>query len=246
MTLDVLEWTKHGGQKIDHFQVFGERRTGTNYVAQLIDDNLAVDQTTKYGWKHGYPTMPCIARSALLVIVVRDPLSWLSSLHNRPFAKSHEGLAFGEFLRTQWYDQYRAKDFGHSRWGYQGMPKDRLVANQLDRHPITGKRFENPLEMRSVKNACFLGLLERECNAVLVDYEMAKNTPADMLTIISERYDIAAKGKIDVPGHVGAKGRPGQRVSDVGISNEDMAFIRAHLDVEQETRLGFWEDLNAA
>jgi hypothetical protein len=231
-------------EKIDHFQVFGERRTGTNYVARLISDNLEIKETTKYGWKHSYPTMPCIARSALIVVVVRSPLAWLSSLHNRPFAKSHEGLSFPDFLRTQWYDQYRARDFGHGRWGYEGMPKDRLVANQLDRHPITGARFANPLELRTVKNQCFLGLTSRESNCVIVDYDVANDTPVDTVRAIAALFDVSIREHVEVPGHVGAKGHQKPRVTAKDMSAQDLAFIRDNLDFNLEARLGFGDDLS--
>lgn len=241
MAGDVLEWARPYRETLDHFQVFGERRTGTNFVAQLMSENFTLEQTKKYGWKHGYPTMPCVQKTALFVVVVRSPLAWLSSLHNRPFAKSHEGLGFSEFLRTEWHDQYHPKDLGHTLWGYGGMPKARRVPNQLDRHPITGKAFQNPLEMRSVKNACFLGLLERNCNAVLVDYDMVKDAPDKVLSAISEIYELPMGEAVAVPGHVGAKGRPKERVSDTGIDQRDLEFIRQNLDAEQEERFGFWE-----
>ena len=246
MAEHVLEWSRKGRRPIDHFQVFGERRCGTNYVNQLLTDNLVAESTTRYGWKHGYPTMPCVARSGLLVIVVREPFDWLSSLHNRPFAISHEGLGFSEFIRSEWYDQYRPKDFGHGKWGYDGMLRDRRVANQLDRHPITGKRFRNPLEMRAVKNACFLGLLERDCDAVLVNYDTVSAEPSEVIEDIAALFEIATRGAYRVPGHVGAKGRPTARVTKGEISAEDFAFVKENIDFEQEIRLGFrgsFEDL---
>lgn len=240
-TFEHLRFHDH---KIDHFQVFGERRTGTNYVARLMSDNLDITETTKYGWKHTYPTMPCIARSALIVVVVRAPLAWLSSLHNRPFAKSHEGLAFPEFLRSEWYDQYRAKDFGHARWGYGGMPRDRAIANQLDRHPITGARFANPLEMRTIKNQCFLGLMSRESNCVVVDYDVANDTPVEMVREIADAFDIAVRADVAVPGHVGAKGHQKPRVTAKDMSADDLVFIRDNLDLTLEARLGYADELN--
>ncbi len=235
----VLEWVRHGDTPIDHFQIFGERRTGTNYVNRLLADNLDARSTTKYGWKHGYPTMPCIAASGLVVIVVREPLGWLSSLHNRAFTISHEGLDFPRFLRAEWYDRYRPKDFGHARWGYDGMHRASGVANQIDRHPITGKRFRNPLELRKVKSACFLGLLNRECNAVLVDYDTAKDRPGGVIDDVSRLFGISTKGRHHVPGHVGAKGRPKERVRTDDISDADFDFILSRLDHDQEARLGY-------
>lgn len=243
MTKGLLEWTRHNDQSLDHFQVFGERRCGTNFVNALIADNLTVTPTTKYGWKHGNPTMPCIAKKALIVVVVREPFAWLSSLHNRPFAMSHKSLAMPEFLRSEWYDQFIPKDFGHARWGYGGMIRDSHVANQVDRHPITGKRFRNPLEMRSVKNAAFLGLMERECNCAVVNYETANDHPDLFLTALCDAFDLTARHAFAKPDHVGAKGTDKKRLYRDDLSAEDVAFVQANLAPEQEARLGYASSL---
>ena len=79
--MPFLGATRHGTAPLDHFQVFGERRTGTNFLHHLIEANLPLAGTTKYGWKHGFPTMPCIADTALIAVIVREPFAWLSSLH---------------------------------------------------------------------------------------------------------------------------------------------------------------------
>ena len=236
--MPFLGATRHGTAPLDHFQVFGERRTGTNFLHHLIEANLPLAGTTKYGWKHGFPTMPCIADTALIAVIVREPFAWLSSLHNRPFAISHQDLGFSDFLRAEWYDEFIPKNFGFNRWGYSGMVRASGVANQADRHPLTGKRFANPLEMRTVKNQGFAGFLERECNAVLLDYDAVRTDPALVLRAIAERFGLNL-GTIEVPGHVGAKGKPRPRVSPEAISAEDRRFICGALDAGFEASLGY-------
>ena len=243
MTTGLLEWQRSNDVKIDHFQVFGERRCGTNFVDALISDNLTAQSTTKYGWKHGTPTMPCIAKNGLLVVVVREPFAWLSSLHNRPFAMSHKNLDMSAFLRTEWYDQFIPKEFGHARWGYSGMVRDSHVANQVDRHPITGKRFQNPLEMRTIKNAAFLGFLNRECNCAVVNYETANDRPDDFLAALCAEFGLEPRHAFEKPDHVGAKGTTKKRLYRDDLSAEDIAFVQANLDPDQETRLGYASSL---
>ncbi|WP_298905572.1 hypothetical protein [uncultured Aliiroseovarius sp.] len=228
---------------LQHFQVFGERRTGTNYLDRLIKDNLSIEPTNRYGWKHGTISMPCIAAHGLIVVVVRDPLTWLSSLHNRPFTKANSGLPFSEFLRTEWYDEFIPKDFGHARWGYSGMVRASHVPNQVDRHPITGKRFKNPLELRVVKTAGFLGFLERECNVAVVDYRYINTDPAGFISRLSDDFSIAKTTDFERPDRVGALGTNQPRKAPTDISAEDMDFIRTALDQVQETFLGYADDL---
>lgn len=224
---------------ITHFQVFGERRCGTNYVHALIEQNVLVKAVRNYGWKHGYPSMPCIRRDALIVAVVREPFSWLSSLHNRPFSRSHHELEFSDFLRTEWHDFYRPPEFGHAKWGYKGMPKHWKVPTQVDRHPITGKRFANPLEMRNVKNAGFCGFLHRECNVAVVDYDQTNKNPETVLASLAKTFDLDSKGEFVRPSYSGPKGRDKPRVRKEDISADDLAFIRETLDWDLEKKLGY-------
>lgn len=242
MTGVIIDHKRHFTVRPTHFQVFGERRTGTNFLHHLLDVNLDLNSTTRYGWKHGGPTMPCIAKDALIVVVMRDPIGWLSSLHNRAFAKSHEGLPFSEFLRREWYDEYIPKNFGHTKWGYGGMHKDRKVANQIDRHPVTGARFRNPFELRQVKTACFLGFLNRECNVAIVDYANVRKNPEALISGLSENFNVKRNGPLQVPERVGAPGKPRPRVAKDDIGEDDIRFIRESLDIEQEMSLGYAVD----
>ncbi len=240
MSGGFLEWVKTHRQAIDHFQVFGERRTGTNYLDHLIADNFEIEPRYNYGWKHGFATMPCIARSGLILVAVRHPISWLSSLYNEPFSKSHRELnTFSEFLHREWYDEYAPKHIGHRTWGYKGMPRDFKTANQLDRNPLTGKRFRNPLEMRFLKNQSYLGFLERESNVAVIDYDFAKDEPQTVINILSGAFSLTPKDTLSLPPRVGPPGRCIPRISESDISTEDLSFIRSSLDRNQEVRLGY-------
>lgn len=226
-------------ETITHFQVFGERRSGTNYVNKLIVENVKIDMTTRYGWKHGTITMPCIAPDGLVIAVVRNPITWLSSLHNRPFTKANKNLTFSDFLRTEWYDEYMPRDIGHAKWGYGGMVRAAHVANQIDRHPITGKRFANPLELRAVKTAGFLGLLNREANAVVVSYEYANSQPEEFIARLVEDFQLDRKRDFQRPDRVGPKGSGRPRITLDEMSDEDLSYIHARLDHAQECFLGY-------
>lgn len=239
MSSAIIEFNNLRAGPIGDFQVFGERRSGTNYIEQLIADNLLIAPTTKYGWKHGFPTMPCVSQSSLLIVVAREPVSWLSSLHNRPFSVSHRGLKFSEFIRREWYDLYRPKRFGHAKWGYGGMKKAHGVELQFDRHPITGKRFRNPMEMRNVKYASFLGFMERDCNVAVVDYGTANSDPLSVISEISVEFGIPQKDNLIIPGKVGPKGTGFARVTRDDINEDDWAFINDNLDAALEKRLGY-------
>lgn len=222
-----------------HAQVFGERRTGTNFLEALAAAQLKLEMTRRFGWKHGAPSMPCLPEDALILVIMREPVSWLSSLHNRPFAHSHRGLDFSEFLRKDWEYRYNPGDFGHARYGYQGMPKARRVPAQLDRHPVTGKRFAGPLELRRVKAAAMLGFLERDCNVAVIDYDTLRRDPEGIMADLSARFDIQRREAAEMPPQVGPAGHDGTRVTLDAMAPEDASFILNGLDHAQERRLGY-------
>ena len=96
-----------------------------------------------------------------------------------------------------------------------------------------------------MKNQCFLGLLSRESNCVVVDYDVANATPVEMVREIAALFDVNIRGHVEVPGHVGAKGHQKARVTANDMSADDLAFIRNNLDLDFEARLGFAQELSA-
>ena len=65
---------------VGRYQVLGERSSGTNYLSALLRLNTLAEPTTDYGWKHGFIQFQAVLRTDLLVVVVREPLSWLRSM----------------------------------------------------------------------------------------------------------------------------------------------------------------------
>jgi len=73
-------------------KLYGERNSCNNYMIKLLDTNTEVesvwDMHTKaiYGWTHGEP-IPCDEANHLginFIIMVKNPYSWLLSLHTTP------------------------------------------------------------------------------------------------------------------------------------------------------------------
>ncbi|MES2204461.1 MAG: sulfotransferase domain-containing protein [Pseudomonadota bacterium] len=91
-------------------KIYGERNTGTNYLMQLIENNIPIvkrngsaylissanssvdlDKTGELGWKHRlasaeYLQAKGVGRGAVLIVTLtKNPYSWLLSLHKRPY-----------------------------------------------------------------------------------------------------------------------------------------------------------------
>lgn len=93
-----------GGQDITHFQVLGERSSGTNYLETLLARNLTIRPRAQFQWKHGYPITHIIPRTHLTIVSFRDPLDWLRSMHKKPWhtAADFWQMSFSDFLRRPW------------------------------------------------------------------------------------------------------------------------------------------------
>ena len=107
---------------IKYIQIFGERCSGTKYLARLIDRNFeGVSLTKSFGCKHwfiknhfprGKPNTStdyeCIrtltdSDDTLFVVIYRNPFDYLRSLHLKPYhAPNHFGLTFSKFIRKKW------------------------------------------------------------------------------------------------------------------------------------------------
>ena len=234
---DVLQ----GSQTPSHFQVFGERRSGTNFVEALISRSLDIEPTRKYGWKHGCISAPAISSDALAIVVVRHPLSWIVSFFNTPFAAfpGYQPKKFSAFIRSEWESEARPRRQKWKSWGYRNDPSMQGEVMQLDRHPITGKRYENMVQMRNVKLACHLGLKQRVSNFAVINYEMASEKGTDVIADLANCFQLSRTSQtVEVANRVGPKSRPAVMRTDDIISS-DRQFILDALDTAQEQKVGY-------
>ena len=243
----VVALTRIGpGKKISEFQVFGERRSGTNYAGYVFAKNTYLKQTRRYGWKHGIPCYPVFPKRCLFVVVVREPISWIKSFFNAPFEADEKLVMddFSRFIRSEWVGRYRPIRSSWSRWGYDlDLGVGRGQELQLDRHPLTGERFSNPLELRSLKLTAMVGLLFRNVNAVVVRHEEFLSDTQQSLAGICDCFGVAKKPKYTpVKGRVGPRGDKLKPPVKFEISNADREFIINQLDLETEKFCGYLVD----
>ena len=236
---------------IKDFQVFGERRSGTNYVRALIAKNLKVKHVTHYGWKHGPPTMPAISKHSLIVLVARDPIDWIQSFYVTPHeAAEHLRVeqTFSEFIRAEWAGLALPGMQGWEKWGHQQNMELRGEELQWDRHPMTGARYKNVLEMRAVKYRAWLGLRERAAKFALVRYEDARDAPETVVEQLADEFLIDRKPDFDpIDQRMGNYSLfpDGFRERPKEISAKDRRYIADQLEPEIEEKLGYSQMLNA-
>ncbi|MCB0807331.1 MAG: hypothetical protein KDC05_16175 [Bacteroidales bacterium] len=93
-------------------KIYGQQNSGTIYLEWLIKRNLDVelDESPELGWKHRLAPekdeIPDQHReSTLFICLVKNPYSWLLSMHKRPyFHESLKKLSFTDFTRFSFGD----------------------------------------------------------------------------------------------------------------------------------------------
>ena len=147
-------------------------------------------------------------------------------------------MTFEAFLRAEWNTYVDQARFFRLAEG------DRRVGQplQYDRHPVTGRAFQNLLALRNAKNAAFAGLAERRMNVAFVRHEDVVADPAGVLQSLSDGFDLQLRvaDPIIPDGQFGWKMKKRQvELPPAGLMPGDRAFVVSQLDLELEARIGY-------
>lgn len=223
---------------LTHFQIFGERNSGTNYLKDVIEDNFNLKHTTDYGYKHwfiknhyprGEPNQTtdreCLkslrdpdADKVLFIFIVREPLEWLSSMNKNPWnAPNHYKLSFSEFIRKPWISFEKMCPSNHTRhW---------LMTNGI----YFIEEAPNICILRNLKNAHFTALRDKVKHFWIVRQDRLEHDLIDMCT----SFDITPKwDKLRFKHY--RRPKPALNISD-----NDLEFIKTQLNLDLEQELGF-------
>lgn len=226
-----------------NFAIVGERCSGTNLAHFLVRKHLPClcDYQNAYGWKHGFPVEVGYAKNTLLIVLFRDVFTWIKSLYKKPWHSTEvvQNRDFSAFIRGSW----ETRIFPPEHFGVR--PQDAVVNQplQFDRHPISGKLFDTPLDLRVAKNQAFIGLKNRDVNVVYVQMETLINDPKLFLSCLAIAFDLPFPGKVRLPKNIlGAGFIPSitnQVPAPETISQHDRGFILQRLDLDTEAEIGY-------
>ncbi len=218
-------------------QIYGERCSGTNWIAQLLRRNLpGVRVVDDFGWKHGLPQGDIEhALDCIFVVVHRDPFDWLRSLHGMPWHAGPElrDVPFSRFLRTPW----------RCVWGTDmDLAKgDARVGSEMvhERDLATGKPFANVMQLRRGKMQAWAALPTRVRHHLDVRYEAVVPDPRTFVRTFAARFGLRRW-----PWFRGVTTAKGGRERFLAkpyapIAADDLAWITSQLDVAAERALGF-------
>ena len=228
---------------IRQFQVFGERGSGTNVIRKTLQLNVKMKRVESLGWKHGFPQMVAIPNNLLVICVVRDAWRWAQSMHKRPWHSEPDlqELSFSDFIRAEWRSIVdRPTDFEmlHDELTVDGVPL------QFDRHPITGKRFENLFALRTAKLQALAGFANRNCSFLYVTLESFNEDPEGFVKTVCETYDVARRPREFrfVERRMGNLHNRSVKLADLGSKDgaqSDFAFMAQQLDHDLEALFGY-------
>lgn len=233
-----LSMIVRGVVPITRIQIYGQRCSGTNVVAQTLATNCPTAALTdELGHKHWFvPPQTVFPENTLTVVVARDAFDWARSLHRQPW-HAHPDLKakpFDSFLRSEW----------HSCWDehvHHIEPGHPMLGTEMlhERDPATGERFHNCIAKRTAKLRHWAALPARAHNVALVSYDAFVRAPERFLATIAmaaglERVATFTK----VSSYKGQGHEPYTPQRYVALSADDAAYIESWLDPEVEAQFG--------
>jgi len=238
---------------IDRVKIFGERNSGTNYVAQLLEINFPIKilsgsppywwerrfglgnlsmsgyffltGSSNLGWKHAVPTLrQAQLNDNVFVILTKNPYSWLLSLHKRPYHNwQAREIPFSEFIREPW--SVMACE------GLQGM-------------------VSTPVDLWNRKHGAYLMLAKNARFGIVSRYEDILADPENFLLKFSKVSNLSINNHVKFITH-GAKSKDREKSSDYykryyldemwknKLTTSDITYINQSLDAVIVNELGY-------
>jgi hypothetical protein len=201
--------------KIKHIHLFGMMCSGTNHLNKTLRLNLKsipADNVTEgyVGWKHDdvwspsgsvdensgeivYDKRPSpdIMYSSLVIVIYRNPLTWLQSFSNQTHgAPGIAGIDFPTFLHSPYEGFYVLP--GHDESRYERI---RSAAARLDRFR---ERYPSLFVMRRTKIQLFESFKYRVPNVAYVNLENLIDNPETTIGAIAEHFSIDLRERFQI------------------------------------------------
>lgn len=163
-------------------QLFGERHSGTKYIAQLIKNYLGHQPITTYGHKHFFSIKKIKEREDLLedtlfLCTVRNPYSWIHGMYVKPYhLKMKNKKTLSTFFSQEW-----------TCYNEQG----KFIED--DCHIYNRSLFKNIFELRENKIIFLKHTLPKLVpNYMFIRYEnfLNENYGQFLIRTISEKFNI--------------------------------------------------------
>lgn len=172
--------------KINNFTIYGERHSGTKFIAQLIDLKFNLPITWEYGWKHffGWHNDKIInqAQHTMFIGIVRNPYDWIMAMNKHAYHVPHkiskdiDSLLFSEWLSLDNHGKERINEYN----------------NYEDRNYITNSRYKNIFDLRYHKNMyLYFDMPKVSYHYALIRYEDLIESPFITIKNISDIFNLS-------------------------------------------------------
>jgi len=239
-----IDAKKEGLLPIKSMAIFSERCSGSNYLKQLLSENLGIELTHEFGHKHfspwfdypisqnkGFKRAYTFIRNeeTLFFILFRDPYDWLRSFCLQPFHVDPKvgQLPFEVFIHTPWVIENELKE---------------LFGPLVDIDPKTCLPFPTVMDLRTAKIRNMLQIQDRVSNVYILNYEMVRDHPKEVIEEIAAIFGFIPKKLFkDIKYHSydKYKKQPYKKKKYQRINKKDLYFINEHLDAELEASIGY-------
>ena len=222
------------------YTILGERNSGTHFLEYAIKFNF--DLTYIKGTKHffGHSDEMDFPRetkdNTIYFCMVREPINWIDSFFKRLHHIPTENKSNIEsFMKNEWYSIYE-----------EGEKNKQEIME--DRNTFTKERYANIFELRKIKHAFFLNIInEKVPNVYLIRYEDLLHNYDTVLNDISERFKLEKKHDIyrQVPKYKGTFNALYEK-KPILLSGESIEYIKKNVDLEQEHAFGYLLDIDSS
>jgi hypothetical protein len=170
------------------FVLYGERHSGTKFFEKIITSVFPLKKNDNYGQKHffGFANHKAISsdEKTIFFCIIRNPYQWIAAMNSLPHHVPGSLLPLYEHLFDEWHSvsQY---------WKVWDHKPVTIINNEImeDRHLSLGRRYNNILELRNIKNNYLVNILPiYGHNVVILTYEELINNYSSIIEIISKSF----------------------------------------------------------
>lgn len=220
--------------KLQSFNIKGERCSGTTYLQKLVETNLNIPCIQEdVGWKHGFLNLHNHNLNHsdvyLTIIIFRNAFDWLRSFYLTPHHLQNtkaggwrERPSFSEFIRREVRQIDR-------------FDKELII----ERHPSLLTLPKNILELRKWKIEHFLNLKNVLPNTYYVNYEELITNPKQIVDEINDKWFKEYYRYRDWSTYKDT-GSTHSPKSYFSITDDDKSFIIENTDWEIENKIGYY------